>query len=152
MNAPMHVIGASGRANDLVSQSLSQAPRAIVAHLDAANRLALWAMRLLAEDRENWNIVQQELWLCCGLAKVERVLQPLERLLEIVAHESRRPMLFKPSDAPRISCSEGCLLALLDAARENAPDRLAVHARWLVRPLAQGNLIEQARNLARGLA
>jgi len=122
-------------------------PRALVADLPRNSRLVLWALRLLAESRSNWGIVQQELWLCCGLASVETALQALEVLLGVLMREGRRPLLVKPSDARRMNACEEALIALISAGRDGDATRLAAHARWLVRPLAQRELIAQALHL-----
>lgn len=126
-------------------------PRPAVADLPASGRILLWAMRLLAENRGNWGIVQQELWLCCGLARVETVLQALEGFLALLAREGRRPLVMKPADARRMNAREQAVMALVAAGADGGDgDRLAAHARWLVRPLAQRDLIAQARSLAQG--
>ncbi|MFN4282740.1 MAG: hypothetical protein ACK4NA_08880 [Alphaproteobacteria bacterium] len=125
-------------------------PRRLVAELPVNARLLLWAMRLLGESRGNWTIVQQELWLCCGLASVESVLQALEDLLAVLARDGRRPLLLKPSDARRMTACEEAIVALLDAARDGDGERLAAHARWLAPPLAQGPLCAFAVRFARG--
>lgn len=125
-------------------------PRAQVAELPANARLLLWAMRLLGESRGNWGIVQQELWLCCGLASVESVLQALEEMLGLLARDSRRPPLLKPSDARHMTAWEETIVALIGAARDCDGERLAAHARWLTRPLAQAPLCALARRLALG--
>jgi hypothetical protein len=109
-------------------------------------------MRLLAESRANWGIVQQELWLCCGLARVENVLQALEEFLAILALEGRRPLLMKHCDARRMTASEQAVIALIAAGEQDDADRLAAHARWLVRPLAQRDLAVQALLLGQGFA
>lgn len=153
MSAAVHVIGRD-RAFPATPDSapvLHAAPRLLVADLPPNGRLLLRAMRLLAEQRANWGIVQQELWLCCGLARVESVLQALEEFLAILALEGRRPLLMKPADARRMTAGEQAVLALIAAAERQENDRLAAHARWLVRPLAQRDLIAQALLLGRGL-
>ena len=154
MSAAVHVIrrdcAPMARAGD--SAVLDPAPRLTVADLPPPDRILLWAMRLLAENRSNWGIVQQELWLCCGIARVENVLQALEKFLGILALEGRRPLILKPSDARRMSATEQAAMALVAAGDRGERERLAAHARWLVRPLAQRDLIAQALLLGQGFA
>lgn len=153
MSAAVHVIGRD-RASPVKSEpppALHAAPRMLVADLPPNGRQLLRAMRLLAEHRTNWGIVQQELWLCCGLARVESVLQALEEFLAILALEGRRPLLMKPADARRMTAGEQAVMGLVAAAGQQENDRLAAHARWLVRPLAQRDLIAQALLLGQGM-
>ncbi len=121
--------------------------RALVADLPPNERLLLWTMRMLGENRGNLAVVQQELWLCCGLASIENVLQALEALLALLTREGRRPLVVKPADARRMNATEESLIALIAAGRDRDSVRLAAHARWLVRPLAQAELRAQALRL-----
>lgn len=155
MSAAVHVIRRDCAAPPVSGDSapvLEAAPRMTVADLPPSSRLLLWSMRLLAENHGNWGIVQQELWLCCGLARVESVLQALEEFLAILALEGRRPLLMKHCDARRMTASEQAVIALIAAGEQNDAERVAAHARWLVRPLAQRDLAAQASLLAQGFA
>jgi hypothetical protein len=122
-------------------------PRGIVADLPTNERLFLWALRLTAENCANAGIVQQELWLCCGLANVEKALQALGELIHVLRREGRRPLLVKPSEARRMNACEESVVSLIAAGRDGDVARLSAHARWLVRPLAQSALIAQALRL-----
>lgn len=154
MSAAVHVIRRDCAPLATAGDSAVQdaVPRPTVADLPSRGRILLWAMRLLAENRSNWGIVQQELWLCCGIARVESALQALEEFLAILALEGRRPLILKPSDARRMSAVEQALMALVAAGERGERERLAAHARWLVRPLAQRDLIAQALLLGQGFA
>jgi len=155
MSAAVHVIRrdcAPLAAPSDPAAALDAAPRPTVADLPPSGRILLWAMRLLAENRSNWGIVQQELWLCCGLARVESVLQALEEFLAILALEGRRPLVMKPSETRRMSAGEQAVMAMIAAGERGDGDRLAAHARWLVRPLAQRDLLAQALLLGQGFA
>lgn len=154
MSAAVHVIRRDCAPLATAGESAVQdaAPRMTVADLPSRSRILLWAMRLLAENRSNWGIVQQELWLCCGIARVESVLQALEEFLAILALEGRRPLIMKPSDTRRMSAGEQAVMALVAAGERGERARLAAHARWLVRPLAQRDLVAQALLLGQGFA
>jgi hypothetical protein len=155
MSAAVHVIRRDYAAPSMPGDSaaaLEAAPRATVADLPPSGRLLLWSMRLLAEHRGNWGIVQQELWLCCGLARIESVLQALEEFLAILAIDGRRPLLMKHCDARRMTASEQAVIALITAGEQGDAERLAAHARWLVRPLAQRDLAALALLLGQGFA
>lgn len=154
MSAAVHVIRRDCAPLATAGESAVQdaAPRMTVADLPSRSRILLWAMRLLAENRSNWGIVQQELWLCCGIARVESVLQALEEFLAILALEGRRPLLMKPSDTRRMSAGEQAVMALVAAGERGERARLAAHARWVVRPLAQRDLVAQALLLGQGFA
>ncbi len=154
MSAAVHVIRRDCAPLATAGESAVQdaAPRMTVADLPSRSRILLWAMRLLAENRSNWGIVQQELWLCCGIARVESVLQALEEFLAILALEGRRPLIMKPSDTRRMSAGEQAVMALIAAGERGERARLAAHARWLVRPLAQRDLVAQALLLGQGFA
>lgn len=155
MSAAVHVIGRDCAAPALSGDEVPAfevVPRMTVADLPPSARLLLWSMRLLSENRGNWGIVQQELWLCCGLARVESVLQALEEFLAILALEGRRPLLMKHCDARRMTASEQAVIALIAAGEQGDAERLAAHTRWLVRPLAQRGLAAQALLLGQGFA
>lgn len=154
MSAAVHVIRRDCAPLATAGESAVQdaASRMTVADLPSRSRILLWAMRLLAENRSNWGIVQQELWLCCGIARVESVLQALEEFLAILALEGRRPLIMKPSDTRRMSAGEQAVMALIAAGERGERARLAAHARWLVRPLAQRDLVAQALLLGQGFA
>jgi hypothetical protein len=154
MSAAVHVIRRDCAPMATTGDSVvnDAAPRLTVADLPSRGRILLWAMRLLAENRSNWGIVQQELWLCCGIARVESVLQALDEFLAILALEGRRPLILKPSDARRMSAGEQAVMALVAAGERGERERLAAHARWLVRPLVQRDLIAQALLLGQGFA
>lgn len=71
--------------------------------------------------------------------------------MAILAIEGRRPLLMKPADARRMTAGEQAVMGLVAAAGQQENDRLAAHARWLVRSLAQRDLIAQALLLGQGM-
>lgn len=151
MSAAVHRMwraGAPAMPGDPVAAS--GALRRTVTDLPPNHRICLRAMRLLAENRGNWGIVQQELWLCCGLARVESALQALESFLALLDREGRRALVMKPADACRMNAGEQAVMALVAAGERRDRERLAAHARWLVRPLAQRELVAQALLLGQG--
>lgn len=128
-----------------------QAARPICTNLSPAERFLLWIVRALAENQGNWALVQRELWLRCGPARIELVLQALHEMLTTLAIHRRRVLSVRKLGSPRVSADEVTMLTLIAAAQAQQPCKVAALARWLVRNNGHDLLIAQTTQFARGL-
>lgn len=121
------------------------------ATLSPAERLILWIVRSLAEDPGNWSLIQRELWLRCGPARIEAVLQSLHEMLTTLVLHRRRVLSVRKPTSPRVSADEVTMLSLIAAAQAQQACKLDALARWLVRQQGHDLLMTQATEFARGL-
>jgi hypothetical protein len=119
--------------------------------LSVAERLVLWSVRSLAETQNNWPQVQKELWLCCGTATIETVLQALHEMLTLLAVHRRRLLTVHRLGDPRLSADEVTLLTLIAAAQCGHVCKIEALARWLVRGNGHGAIIAASSRFAAGL-
>src|SRR3546814_5992404 len=91
-------------------------------------------------DRKNRDLVQQALWIACGLAHVEMALAGFDGLLRTLRRNGRRTLRLHPPGYRAVSTDERTLLALIAVHQARHEDHAAALVRWLVPPAAAPEL------------
>lgn len=120
--------------------------------LSTPEQLVLWTLRMWLEDHRNLGLIQQTLWIACGLAHVEAALAGFDGLLRTLRRDGRRALRLHPSGCRALSADERTLLALIAVHQARHAEHAAALVRWLVPPAAAARLSGYATAVATALA